>query len=551
MPHRWGAALAAAAAIACLGLATAQNIAPDEMHARTVPYVPPSPLTLRTEAKLVEVPVVVRDARKRAVAGLTRDDFEIYDAGAKQTISAFSVESFGAHGSKGDTGSGAGPAVLPAAIAEPKSPPRPRVIALLFDDLHTDAPNLKAAKDAAQRFVKTALAPGDRVAVVTTAAPSQSAEFTADVPTLVERIAKVTTREKKGPWVCPTMETYEAYLIVNHLDNALLTAKIAECSACQHTPCSESQITSLANWIWDQSMSNTKLTLTVLDGLVDGMAKLPGQRVILLTAAELLMGNLEHDLNRLTAKALHAEVVVNTLDAKRLYVTFNPRTDGRIQDAKGDGMALLAAGTGGAFYHNSNDLAGGFRELGMLPETLYILGFVPSDMAEDGRYHSLKVNLRADKRYSLQTRLGYTAPSAAAASPVPQLSKLDSEAMASDTVADLPASFTWEQPAGRKGITMVAHLDVGRLHFLTWKDRRTQRLTIVAVLLDAHGAFVTGKRSEFELNLTEATFAELTKTSFTASMTIEAPPGNYSARALAIDGLDGKLTAANATVQVK
>ncbi len=551
MWHRWGAALAAAAAIVCLGLATAQTIAPDEMHARTFPYMPPSPLTLRTEAKLVEVPVVVRDGRRRAVAGLTRDDFEIYDAGAKQTISAFSVESFGSQGSKGDTGSGAGPAVPPAAPAEPKSPPRPRVIALLFDDLHTDAPNLKAAKDAAQRFVKTALAPGDRVAVVTTAAPSQNAEFTADVPTLVERIAKVSTREKAGPWVCPTMQTYEAYLIVNHLDNALLTAKIAECSACQHTPCSESQITSLANWIWDQSMSNTKLTLTVLDSLVDGMAKLPGQRVILLTAAELLMGNLEHDLNRLTTKALHAEVVVNTLDAKRLYVTFNPRTDGRIQDARGNGMAVLAAGTGGAFYHNNNDLAGGFRELGMLPETLYILGFVPSDMAADGRYHSLKVSLTAGKSYALQTRLGYTAPSAAAASPVAQLSKLDSEAMASDTVTDLPASFTWEQPAGRPGITMVAHLDVGHLHFLTWKDRRTQRLTIVALLMDTHGAFVTGKRSEFELNLTEATFAQLTKTSFTASMTIDAPPGNYSARALAQDGLDGKLTAANAAVQVK
>jgi VWFA-related protein len=541
MRCRWGAALAAAAAIACLGLATAQTIAPDEMHARTFPYFPPSPLTLRTEAKLVEVPVVVRDGRRRAVAGLTRDDFEIYDAGTKQTISAFSVESFGSPGSKADAGSGSGP----------KSPPRPRVIALLFDDLHTDAPNLKAAKDAAQRFVKTALAPGDRVAVVTTAAPSQSAEFTADVPTLVERIAKVTTREKKGPWVCPTMEAYEAYLIVNHLDNALLTAKIAECSACQHTPCSENQITSLANWIWDQSMSNTKLTLTVLDSMVDGMAKLPGQRVILLTAAELLMGNLEHDLNRLTTKALHAEVVVNTLDAKRLYVTFNPRTDGRIQGAKGDGMALLAAGTGGVFYHNSNDLAGGFRELGMLPETLYILGFAPSDTAADGRYHSLKVNLTASERYSLQTRLGYTAPAAAAASPVPQLSKLDSEAMASDTVTDLPASFTWERPAGRPGITMVAHLDIGHLHFLTWKDRRTQRLTLVAILMDAHGAFVTGKRSEFELNLTEATFAGLTKTSFTASMTIEAPPGNYSARALAVDGLDGKLTAANASVQVK
>jgi len=62
-------------AIACIGLATAQPIPPDEMHARTFPYVPPSAVTLRTQVDLVEVPVVVRDGRRRAVANLTQDDF--------------------------------------------------------------------------------------------------------------------------------------------------------------------------------------------------------------------------------------------------------------------------------------------------------------------------------------------------------------------------------------------------------------------------------------------------------------------------------------------
>ncbi len=53
--------LAVAAVLALLGLATAQSIAPDEMHAHTVPYLPPSTVTLRTQVNLVEVPVVVRD----------------------------------------------------------------------------------------------------------------------------------------------------------------------------------------------------------------------------------------------------------------------------------------------------------------------------------------------------------------------------------------------------------------------------------------------------------------------------------------------------------
>ena len=84
----------------------------------------------------------------------------------------------------------------------------------------------------------------------------------------------------------------------------------------------------------------------------------------------------------------------------------------------------------------------------------------------------------------------------------------------------------------------------------TSQGRRTQKLTIVAVLLDSRGSFVAGKRSELELNFTEATFAQLAKTGYTAAMTLQAPPGTYSVRALAQDALEGKLSAAGGTVQV-
>jgi len=173
--------LAAPAALACLGLAAGQSIPLDELHALTVPYVPRSLVTLRTEVDVVEVPVVVRDGQRRAVAGLTRDNFEIYDSGKKQAITAFSVQRFT---SNGDAGSGAKPAAAPGAPAEtagPKSDIRPRFVALCFDDLNIAPEALKPAKDAAERFVKTGLAPGDRVAVVTTAQPQDSA-FIGDVP---------------------------------------------------------------------------------------------------------------------------------------------------------------------------------------------------------------------------------------------------------------------------------------------------------------------------------------------------------------------------------
>ena len=567
MNHSGSSCLAVAAVLACSGLAAAQSIAPGEMQVRTVPYVPPSPVRLRTEVNVVEVPVVVRDGRRRAVAGLTRDDFEIYDSGKRRTVTAFSVENFTPPADAG--GAAPKPAVIPAAPAGAAGPipqARRRLAVLCFDDRNTDMLTLKTAKEAAQRFVKTSLAPGDLVAVVTTAQPLD-ATFTADVPALLQQIAKVTGHGRLTDDLthdCFRISPYEAYLIANSLDRDVLYAKIAACSLCRRVPCEPKEVLAIARDIWARALLDSRNTLRVVEGLVDGMAKLPGQRTILLASAGFLTGTLEMDLEDLMAKARHAEVVINTLDAKGLY-TVIPGGDASVRlqspeetniaekaaDAPNDGMEELASGTGGMFYHDNNDLARGFRDLGMVPEIMYVLSFAPADVAANGRYHRLKVRLTGGKPYSVQARLGYTAPSANATAPVAALSGLDREAMASDTVTDLPVGFTWKPNAGPSGVTVVAHVDVGRLHFETAQDRRRQKLTIVGVLMDSRGNFVTGKRSEFELNLTDATFEQLAKTAFTASMTLEAPPGTYTARAAIQDGLDGKVTAASSTVQFK
>jgi hypothetical protein len=247
-------------------------------------------------------------------------------------------------------------------------------------------------------------------------------------------------------------------------------------------------------------------------------------------------------VDRLMEKARQAGVVINGLDARGLYLNASA---GMIYD----GMGVLASGTGGTFFRNNNNIELGFRELGMRPETSYMLGFTPSDMP-DGKFHKLKVQLAGKKGYAVEARLGYTA--AASAEPANStMSALDRAAMASDTVTDLPASFTWEQWDGPPAITMVIHLNFNRLHFKPNGDRRSQKLAIVAVLADSHGNFVTGKRSVLELNLKDATFERFAKSGFTTALSIKAPPGNYSVRAVAEDALDGKLAASSGEVQVK
>jgi VWFA-related protein len=72
-------------------------------------------------------------------------------------------------------------------------------------------------------------------------------------------------------------------------------------------------------------------------------------------------------------------------------------------------MAEFADGTGGTFFHNSNDLAGGLAALAAGPEYKYLLELSLQDVKLNGAYHSLKVEVdRNDLK--VQARGGYYAP---------------------------------------------------------------------------------------------------------------------------------------------
>jgi len=566
---------ALAVAVAAHAWAAPQAIGPDEVRVNTAPYTPGPSVTVRTQVELVEVPVVVRDRSHRAVAGLQQKDFTVYDAGKKQEITAFSVETFVPPGDAAPVPSpAAGPSGAKPANPPPAESPR-RYVALCFDDLSTDFSYLAQAKTAARQFVKTALAPGDRVAVVSTAWP-RNTEFTGDIPTMLALIDKVAPNPRYADNMqqCPAIRAYEAYLIANHLDSSVLQAKVAEYRACSSArpPRPEETVTAMANSIWEHALSVSRNTLRAVDALVQSLAKIPGRRMILLASSGFLSGNLESDEDDLIAKALAAGVVINALGARGLYTVVpggdaaEPRPTGRTprqaqivetntqarsESAKDDGMAVLAAGTGGSFFHDNNDLLRGFRQLGMVPEVMYVLGFAPSDAAADGRYHSLKVRLSSGDHYSLQARMGYSAPPKPAPVPSGPPSRLDSEMMATDILADLPASITGELDKQKGGVTCTAHIDLSRLKLQTRQDRRAQNLTFVAVLRDAGGNAVAGKRSDVELSLTDASFVRLAASGVRIALSLEATPGTYAARCLLQEGLEGKMITFSQEVRIQ
>src|ERR1035441_7344060 len=398
-PMRWlGLTLASAS------LAAAQ---PDELHVSAHVYTPPQ-VRLVVQSQLVQLEVVARDQRGRPVGGLKQGDFEILDEGKPRAIAAFSVETL-------EPGPAAELAPPPSTTASASSQPdtRPpaaplRSTLLFFDDLHTGSAELHRTQLAAQRFLNDGLGPGARAAVYA-ASQGLVLNFTGDLEALTAAIQKLRPRPRiseNGMQSCPRITPYQAYLIEFNLDYSALNAAVQELQHCTTKDPNESAdakrdlkatnpdtvaIRAQASATWEQARRDTLNSLYAVDQALALLAGAPGTRVLLMVSTGFLSGMLEAELGAAIDRAIHAGIVINALDAKGLWAEPPGRPFGEgstagfplatfifeistilsRNDAMNAVMAELAAGTGGLFFHSSNDLMGGFSQLATVPETTY------------------------------------------------------------------------------------------------------------------------------------------------------------------------------------
>jgi VWFA-related protein len=584
----------------CAGpiLAAQQATSTQEVRVSSWTYVPPAPI-VQVETKLVDVGVVVRDRRGYAIAGLTQNDFKIYDDGKERAITAFSVDTSKLGPATPQIQQDGSHAAAGATAPKDQEAAKPiRYLAMVFDDVNMKNGDVMHVRVAAKRFVKDALQPHDRVAIFTTS-KGRVLNFTAETGKLLEVIEKLSGHQRiseNGLMPCPRITPYQAYLIVNQ-EPAALQAAVDEALNCfgqaghitttlsPHNDRSQDVQRALqtvrvqAEQTWDQEKTISLGTLDALERIVDHLAEMPGNRVLLLASSGFLAETLEYEQNRIIDRALRSNVVINALDAKGLYgesVVLTPaQTQGLVglplrtmifeATRKGQELqtmispiAYMAQSTGGLFFHESNDLTLGLQELGALPEVSYRVGFRPDDVA-DKRYHKLKVKLATGASYIVQARPGYfaaTATQTQAAKPQPTgpQEELDREVMATDTTADFPAGVTVEPGQSKTGqplLWLLIHVDLKHLPFVRQNDRQGERITFFTGLLDADGKLVTGKEGRMDLDLTEATLTRLSQTGINAKISLEAPPGFYRLRAVVVEGVEGKMTASSQAVEIR
>ena len=565
-----------------------QSATSDEIKIASQPYEPEASGTIKVQSTMVDMSVTVRDGKGQLVSGLRKEDFELYDQGKKQNISAFTTELAHPPATKA-------PEHVEAAALPPAPPPlpKPRFLGFYFDDENMSTADLAFTRKAAEGFINKNMEETDRAGIFTSST-TVTQQFTSNKQQILDTLAKVVSHQRSATlrgMSCPNITPYEAYQIVKFFDthSDVFDMALAQAVQCNCHPAPDRS--ELPDGKWRglvQTQAATVLSLSeqfaqdslgVLGDVIRYMGRMPGRRMLIMASSGFFSrtDKVQHSQDKMIDSALKAGIVINTLDAQGLAAdwiggdpadgppmvvgrgtggAFNALQDEILVDERevsSDSMSVLASSTGGKFFHNSNDLAGGLVEIAALPEVTYSLSFYPDDIKENGSYHSLKVKVPGHSDVTVSTRPGYFAQSHEKNSPSAKFQKLNKQVMMNEPVSEVAIDVTTQSgtiATGESALKVVTHVNGKSLVFKKENNLRTERLIFISAFFDLQGHYLAGNETVMDMNLKEASYAQISKEGVDARTTLQAPPGTYRLREVVQDVVGGRLGASSHTVEI-
>lgn len=529
--------------------------------------------TFKVRVNLVLVRVVVRDSQGRAVGNLTKENFDLFDGNKRQAITKFAVERPGTQlaqeqkSSQPNSGETSGK--LPSV---PES-----YVAYLFDDVHLEFGDLARARDAADHHLAS-LEPTARAAIFTTSGQG-TLDFTDDHQKLHDALLRLQPRpisRTTAQQQCPDMTYYLADLIQNKNDTQATQAATIDALACafqndrRQLIAAQALVRSAASTQLSLGNHETQVSLETLRDVVRRISIAPGQRSVIVVSPGFYNPEEIQQESEIIERALHANVIISTLDARGVYtdpaigdaskpgpasvggaaLEAQYRTAGALADS--DILAELAYGTGGTFFHNNNDLDEGFRQLAATPEFYYLLGFSPQNLKLDGHYHKLKVTLNVPQKLSVQARRGYYAPKHIPDAAEQARQEIEEALFSQEEMHELPVDlhtqFFKTSDTDAK-LSVLAHLDVSHMHFRKIEGRNGNELTVVSCLFDRNGQYLTGNKKILTMRLKDETLENKMRSGVTMKSSFDVKPGSYLVR-LVVRDEEGQISAENGAIEI-
>ena len=401
----------AAALLCCAGALAAQK-APAPAPPKPLP-----PISERVEVSVTNVEVVVTDSKGNRVAGLTRDDFEVYQDGLPQKISNF----YSVSGGKVLLDDGTVVALdSPAAQTELPVELKARYV-LFIDNLNIQPQNRNRMFKSLEEFVRETIGPRAEAMVVTyNRSLKVRRKFTSDPSEVVAVLDEI--EHETGGGTTTVGERRDALHQIDEaqsVDQAIQTART-----------------------YSRSLRNDlQFTVDAVKNTMNGLAGVDGRKIFVYVSeglpstagAELFdqiqrkfqgasgttLEQFEFDMNSQYAKIIQAansqNVTIWALDASGLTTESLISAENRSFDTRPSDfllrqnmqapLLLMADQTGGKAAVNTNDWKKSLDELSKDFSNFYSIGYRANRSAVD-RPHSLEVRVKR-KGLTVRARKGF------------------------------------------------------------------------------------------------------------------------------------------------
>jgi len=475
----------------------------------------------------------------------------LYDNGKLQTISTFAVENDQSRKERTE-------AALKTQVnneentAQVSGAAPERFIALTFDDRHLVTSDVAPLAKAADGFIDS-IGPADRVGIFTTSGLLIQ-DFTNDKE-LLKQVSNVMSRTP-----------------LNWASYGMASSVLAESQPKPTIPQLPASLMTSTNALKEEGDEEVRIEFQELGNTVRLLGRKPGERVLLLASPGFILPEpMRYLLFLLVDQASRSDVIINTLDARGLYTpdlladisqpsSDPPQTVGQAAGARLEAqfeqqflLMDFAYDTGGRFFHNSNDLEGGLKQLGNAPEVSYVLGFSPQNLKLDGQFHTIKVTVTGKPKYAIQARRGYFAPKKADDPWEAAKQEIQEAVLSQNEIFELPMSLQTQyfktEDAGTK-LSMVSHLDVRNMKFRKSEGRNFDDVTVATVVFDDNGKFVMGGEKFVKMRLLDASIERMGQTGFVVKSTFDLKAGKYLVRQVVQDSEGAQMAARSAIVVI-
>ena len=490
--------------------------------------------------------------RQKPVLGLKRDDFEIFEDGVRQEISAFTQVNIPIE--RPEPAPIQAKAVIEPDVVSNAKPFDGRLYVIILDDKQTQAFRAPLVKRAAEQFVSRYMAANDLAAVLSTSGQSASTqEFTSNKRLLLRAIDKFMGIKLRSE----TEERLDAY------------------QRQQGIPGNSS--TRIEDPIDMQRGYDARISLETLSKISDWVGSIRGRRKAIVYFSEGIDYNI-YDFNKreattiqermrdVIAAATRSNVSIYSIDPRGLTSLADesinvsggfpddPSLNLSLQSFQDslrisqDSLRSLSEETGGFAAVNQNDFSSAFQRVVQDNSSYYVLGYYPKNERRDGRFRRIEVKVK-QPGLEVRSRRGYTAPRGKA--PAQKAVPNDQTSAPVRELLDSPlplngiklraVAMPFKGSPPNASVALVIEADGHSFNFAEKDGKLLNDFEVSTLAIDSNGKIRGGDRSLVNFALKPENRTRFAETGVRVGTRIALPPGRYQLRVAARESGSGHL----------